>query len=598
MIFKSTKRTSKVAILAGGLCVLGLATGGFYLSWSGLRAARGSAASVEHTQKILSLTDHVLGLLKDTETGGRGYTLTGQEDFLEPYRQSGAVLNAALVELRALEADNPVQSADVSRLRAAATDERKFMTEQIRVRRERGFAAAQAIVLTRGGKRRMDLVRSIAALLEKNERNSLRLRVEEETAAAGWASTMTFLGGGLSLFFLAGAVFLLVREMDFEEEASRSALLLQTILTNLGDGVVVADKNGKFLLWNPAAERIIGVGHTDAETPDWSKTYGTFLTDQKTPYASSELPLVKAIRGEACDNVELFVRNVGAPDGRWLNLSGRPLRDESSKLFGGVVLIHDISEQKNALRRLEELNESLRRQGEELRAANKELESFSYSVSHDLRAPLRGIAGFTQILLEDCAGSLDESGKEYLNRVVTSTKLMETLIEDILELSRVSRTDMKRKKIDMSKLAAKILEELQEKDPRRKVDARVPDGLVADGDPNLVRIALVNLIGNAWKYTGKAAKARIEFGAAPGARGETVFFVKDNGAGFDMAYSEKTLRRLSTPASPGGIRRDGDRLGDRAAHHPKARREDLGGKRRRARRGFLFRTVAGDSNGI
>jgi PAS domain S-box-containing protein len=539
MIFNSTQRTSKVTIMWTGLCVLGLAAGGFYLSWSGLRAARDGAASVEHTQKILTLTDHILSLLKDIETGGRGYTLTGQEDFLEPYLQSGAVLDEALEELRVLEVENAVQSSRVSLLRAAATEERDFQTEQIRVRREKGFAAAQAVVLTRGGKRRMDLARSVTASLEENERGSLRRLTDEEAAAARSASRMTFLGAGLSLFFLAGAVFLLIREIEFEAEAARSALLLQTILKNLGDGVVVADKEGKFLLWNPAAERIIGVGRTEINPSEWSNTYGTFLSDQQTPYPAAELPLVKAIRGESVDNVELFVRNDGAPEGRWLNLSGRPLRDASSKLFGGVVLIHDISAQKKSSQRLEDLNESLRRKGEELSAANKELESFSYSVSHDLRAPLRGIAGFSQIILEDCAGSLDESGREYLSRVVSSTKLMETLIEDILELSRVSRTEMQRKQIDMSKLAAKILKELQEKESSRRVDTHVSDGIVADGDPNLVRIALVNLIGNAWKYTGKAAKARIEFGAGPGENGRTVYFVKDNGAGFDMAYGDK-----------------------------------------------------------
>ena len=188
---------------------------------------------------------------------------------------------------------------------------------------------------------------------------------------------------------------------------------------------------------------------------------------------------------------------------------------------------------------LQRLNAELEGRTAELSAANEELQAFSYSVSHDLRAPLRGIAGFSQIVLEDCAASLDESGKENLNRVVASTKLMETLIENILELSRVSRTEMERKQVDMSALAKSIFDELQEGDPLRRSEVLVSDGLVAEGDPSLLRIALVNLIGNAWKYTGKTEKARIEFGAGPGANGETAFFVKDNGAGFDMAYSEK-----------------------------------------------------------
>jgi light-regulated signal transduction histidine kinase (bacteriophytochrome) len=187
--------------------------------------------------------------------------------------------------------------------------------------------------------------------------------------------------------------------------------------------------------------------------------------------------------------------------------------------------------------RLEGLNQELEHRTSELTEANHELESFSYSVSHDLRAPLRGIAGFSQIILQDSADTLDESGKENLNRVVASTKRMETLIDDMLELSRMSRTDLLRKRVDLGGLAKSIVKDLQESCPLRRAEILVSEGLVAWGDPNLLRIALVNLLGNAWKYTGKAPNARIEFGAAADEDGGTVFFVKDNGAGFDMAHT-------------------------------------------------------------
>ena len=580
--------------------MVGLAAGGFYLSWSSIRALRDSTAGVEHvehTQKVLSVTEHVLALLADSETGERGYILTGKKDFLEPYDRAGAALDQALDDLRDLVADNPEQAANASRYRAAATDERMYISDSIRLRQEKGFEAARSLVLTRKGKRNMDIVRSIAALLEGNEARLLHIRAEKEAAAVKRATTVTLLGGGLSLIFLVGAVCLLLREMGLEAGAARRALILQTILDNLGDGVVVADKNGKFLLWNPAAERIIGIGATDTEISEWSQTYGIFLADGKTPYPSAELPLTKAIRGELTNNVELFVRNEKAPEGRWLNLSGRPLMDVSAKLFGGVVLIRDITEQKYSRKRLEDLNENLQHQGRELATANKELEAFSYSVSHDLRAPLRGIAGFSQIVLEDSEAALDQAGKENLARVINSTKLMGTLIDDILELSRVSRTEMQRKRVDMSAFAASIIKDLQERDPSRRVAVLVPPGLVAEGDPSLLRIALVNLIGNAWKYTGKAENARIEFGAAPGADGATVFFVKDNGAGFDMVYSGKlfgAFQRLHPQAEFEGtgiglaivqriIRRQGGRIWAEGAVAKGAT--------------FYFALSSGDSNG-
>ena len=175
----------------------------------------------------------------------------------------------------------------------------------------------------------------------------------------------------------------------------------------------------------------------------------------------------------------------------------------------------------------------------ELQAANQELEAFSYSVSHDLRAPLRSIDGFSQAVLEDYADKLDDQGKDYLNRVRTATQRMGHLIDDMLTLSRVTRAEMLRGTVDLSALAADVLAELQKSEPERKVDWHIESGLVAQGDAQLLRVALVNLLGNAWKFTGKTASAKIEFGAMRNADGMTEFFVRDNGAGYDMSYADK-----------------------------------------------------------
>jgi light-regulated signal transduction histidine kinase (bacteriophytochrome) len=180
----------------------------------------------------------------------------------------------------------------------------------------------------------------------------------------------------------------------------------------------------------------------------------------------------------------------------------------------------------------------------ELATANKELESFSYSVSHDLRAPLRTIDGFSQVLLEDYADKLDDLGKNYLKRVRSATQRMGHLIDDMITLSRVTRADMRRETIDLGALAAEVIAELQRSEPERPVDWHIESALVAQGDAGLLRVVLVNLLGNAWKFTGKTANAKIEFGAnsvpdAGNAEGMTEFFVRDNGAGYDMAYADK-----------------------------------------------------------
>jgi light-regulated signal transduction histidine kinase (bacteriophytochrome) len=184
----------------------------------------------------------------------------------------------------------------------------------------------------------------------------------------------------------------------------------------------------------------------------------------------------------------------------------------------------------------------------EVETANKELEAFSYSVSHDLRAPLRGIDGFCQALVEDCAERLDEQGKDYLKRIQAATVRMGQLVDDLLNLSSVSRAQLRKGRVDLTALVQGLSNELQQRDPEREAEFRIQTGLVADADQQLMRIVLTNLLENAWKFTSKQKRARIEFGALPSAK-ETAYFVRDNGAGFDMAYVNKLFapfQRLHT----------------------------------------------------
>jgi len=173
----------------------------------------------------------------------------------------------------------------------------------------------------------------------------------------------------------------------------------------------------------------------------------------------------------------------------------------------------------------------------ELEVANKELEAFSYSVSHDLRAPLRAIDGFSQALLEDYPDQLDETGRQYLARVRAGTQRMAGLIDDMLQLSRVARAEMRREAVDLSALAESVIRDLQRAEPARRVEVAIRPDLRAEGDTKLLRIALVNLLSNAWKFTGPRSAARIELGLQNGS--ERAFFVRDNGVGFDMAYEGK-----------------------------------------------------------
>ena len=227
---------------------------------------------------------------------------------------------------------------------------------------------------------------------------------------------------------------------------------------------------------------------------------------------------------------------------KWVRTIGQPVTN------GGVVVkvwgsFQDITERKHVEEEIRQLNQDLERKvverTAELLTVNKELEAFSYSVSHDLRAPLRAIDGFSQAVIEDYADRLDEQAKDYLNRVRAATQRMGHLIDDMLGLARVARVEMQRDSVDLSALAVEVSEELQKSEPARRVDCHIEPGLVASGDARLLRLVLVNLLGNAWKYTARQPQPRIEFGALCHAQGVIDYFVRDNGAGFDMTYAGK-----------------------------------------------------------
>jgi len=186
-----------------------------------------------------------------------------------------------------------------------------------------------------------------------------------------------------------------------------------------------------------------------------------------------------------------------------------------------------------------EMVSSLHERTDRLNDTIAELESFSYSVSHDLRTPLRGIDGFSQLLLEEYGGELDERAVKYLERICSASQRMGTLIDDMLTLSRITRGVMRREEVDLSEMAGGVVRQLRNTEPGREVEFIIEDGMrVKGGDPGLVKSMLINLISNAWKFTGRVENAKIEFGVDKSGA-ERVFFIRDNGAGFDMAYGDK-----------------------------------------------------------
>jgi signal transduction histidine kinase len=204
-----------------------------------------------------------------------------------------------------------------------------------------------------------------------------------------------------------------------------------------------------------------------------------------------------------------------------------------------AALEREIDERKRAADTIERLNRELNHSVSQLLASNQELEAFAYSVSHDLRAPLRGIDGWSQAFIEDYGDRIDAQGKEYLDTVRAEAQRMGLLIDALLTLSRVARSEMKNERVDVSGLAETVVEGLKHAEPDRKVNVRITPGMAVTGDPMLLKVLLQNLIGNAWKFTTLRENSEIDIGVTTDDTGRDVYFVRDNGAGFDMAFAGK-----------------------------------------------------------
>src|SRR6266702_3928003 len=342
-------------------------------------------------------------------------------------------------------------------------------------------------------------------------------------------------------------------ELARSEQALRvQTRMSQSVLDSMDEGLVTADENGKFLLWNPAAEKILGMGAMDLSIQEWAPHYGCYLPDAVTPFPTDQLPLVRAIRGEAAD-VEMFVLNPKLEQGVWIEGTGRPLKDEDGVLRGGVVAFRDVTRTKASEREIRKLNDELEQRvvqrTAQLEAANKELETFTYSVSHDLRAPLRHIGGFSKILVEEFGPALDPTAQHYLQRIEEGTRRMGVLVDELLNLARVGRHSLSLQVTGLNSIVAELVSMLKPESEGRQVEWIIADLPFVECDPVLIKQVLQNLMANALKFTRPRPRAVIEIGQVE-ENGNPAVFVRDNGVGFSMKYADKlfgVFQRLHRP---------------------------------------------------
>jgi len=497
------------------------------------------------SRQILQELNSILINITEAETGQRGYLLTQQPQYLSPYTTAIRQLQHNLDVLQGLAKQDLLLSDQLKLLEPVLNLKLNELQRTVVLNRTHGKEAALQVVMTNEGQKLMDEIHNRIAQTIYLENGVLQSRRQQSQ----YSQQVTYIAldvSGVVIFFLLGLVYWVVnRENTRREQAQRdlnqlnsvlqkNMALLDSIIENVPGMIFLKDaKELRFQLFNKAAEEVVGFLSEEVLGKNDYDFFPEAQADQFTHKDRETLRLKRLV------DIEEEAISTRHGEIRILKTKKVPILDDKGNPAYLLGISQDITEFKQTQEHIEQLNARLERQVTHLNALNKELEAFSYSVSHDLRTPLRSIEGFSQAILESAIEKLDDTEKDYLHRVRNSSQQMAQLIDDILNLSRVTRAELNiEANVDLSEIARDIVKELQNQEPQRQVSVEIEDGILVKGDCGLLKVVLQNLIGNAWKFTSKQPNAFISFENHP-KNGTPIYAVHDNGAGFNMAYAEK-----------------------------------------------------------
>jgi PAS domain S-box-containing protein len=494
------------------------------LAYRSVDEAADTLGWVQHTHQVLEGIGELTGTYARAASARRAYVIAGDPSQLPEVPALDARLVRAVAAVRASIADNPSQ---IRRLDAMARllDQRLAGLDVSVARRRAGVIEAETtegLTLTTG-------IRAVREEMEENENQLLAERdstTRRDLARSQRAVVVGTLGSFAILLFVFGRLAREISRRRTSEDALRAGEgFLDSIVENIPNMIFVKDATElRFARINRAGEELLGMNRADLLGKN---DFDLFPQSQAESFRARD-------RRTITDRVVFDVaeESIRTKDGeRWLHTKKVPVFDAQGAPKYLLGISEDITERRRAAAVLKKARDAAE-------AANNELETFSYSVAHDLRSPLRAIDGFGQALAEDCADKLDAGGLGHLERIRSSAQQMGQLIDGLLGLSQVTRGDIVRGDVDITRMARQSGARLREAHPEREVELVVDDGMVAFGDSRLLTAVFDNLLGNAWKFTGKCAHPRVEVGRRT-EDGHPVFFVRDNGAGFEQAYVHK-----------------------------------------------------------
>ena len=497
------------------------------------------------TERIVSLNEDLLSALKDAETGQRGFLLTGRDEYLEPYRKSQAAIQNDLQQL-GVQITRPATRANFTHLEQLVSGKLAALAKAIELRRTKGFDAAVAVVEEGYGKRTMDEIRTVSQAIHDEELGPMlaaRQIAGESATRLRWLNVGSLVVLLILLSLAATAIRrgrerrdALIRELDASKrEAAHARDTLDLTLRSIGDAVIATDDEGRVTFMNPAAQRLTGWQEENAKGQPLPRVFR--IINERTR-DTVESPVEKVLRlgtvvGLANHTILLNANGDEIP----IDDSAAPMKAPTGKIGGVVLVFRDIGERRRAEKELERSRYELTQTNEALQRSNTDLEQFAYAVSHDLQAPLRTIASFSQLIVR--SGGTGPQTAEYLRHIQNGVARMMDLIRGLLEYSRVTHeTEAAPAPVNFQEVLGEVLWNLQAEIKERGAVIQA-DGLptVMADKRSMVQL-LQNVVGNALKYNGsKRPEVKVE--AARRESGEWVLHVRDNGIGIDMRHAQQ-----------------------------------------------------------
>src|SRR6202171_680992 len=498
---------------------------------------------VDNPQEVLGAIWAVKADIEDAKSSQRGYIISGNESYLSSYALAKQNVFKMLADVRARISDTPDQQKRLDALAPLIDARIASLDHTITVRSEQGFGPAANLVGSAPVMLLTEETHKAISEMEQAEYILLKERDAVEKSSVRTTKLVILLGSLLAFSLVPLAAFVINREIGKRAEAEkelvsrteelatsdresrRKSQILQSVLDSMGDGVAVADEKGNFILFNSAAEKILGVGAIPMPRQEWPDHFWIYLADGVTPVPADDIPLARALGGESVEGAELFVRNPKIPDGIWINVTATPLTDEGAVRRGGVAVFRDITQNKQAEQLLVQAKDEAER-------ASKFKDQFLSTMSHELRTPLNAVLGFSDLLADERYGPLNDRQRRYVNHIHTGGKHLLKLISDILDLSKIEagRMELAREHVAVAPAFAEVISglyPLAEKKSQVLVQ-QVEANLHVHADAMRFKQVLTNLVGNAIKITPEGG--RIEM-VASRIDDQVRIEVRDNGPG-------------------------------------------------------------------